>query len=417
MKKFLRFAEQGFAILGLLFLSGAFGIGSMGDVLPAALVSLIRYLVWFGSTIIVVYEWKKTLLIGIRDLCLLTLTLLSLLSFSWSIFPDFTYSNMKEVLMMTFFGIYLATRFSLKEQVQLIAQTLLIGAFLSIFFALVIPGVGKHGADHPGAWKGIFGYKNNLGSMMVLNSLAFFSLPKKTPFLYRWGVFVLSLVLMLLSTSKTSLVLSFLLIFMISFYKNFRWQGKISVIFVDIGVLVLGCVSVIVLSNWVEIISGLGKDPTITGRTPLWSHAIYRLMERPFFGYGRGAYWAPGSKYAYEARVADWIPPHAHNGFIDIALDIGLIGLSLFLISYLITFFISLKRAYGTEDREELLPLAFLILLAMNNMTESYLMHLTNLYWPVYISFALTLRKKKPKPKLATPEKKLFSAHIKITTR
>nr|WP_279239895.1 O-antigen ligase family protein [Scytonema sp. UIC 10036] len=234
---------------------------------------------------------------------------------------------------------------------------------------------------------------------MVLSSLAFFSLPKETSILYKWFGFGLSICLMLLSTSKTSLILSFLLILMMVFYKNFRWQGKISVIFVDIGILVLGCLALVIFSNWIELITGLGKDPTLTGRTPLWAIAISRLMERPFFGYGRGAYWAPGSNFAVEAgkSISGWIPPHAHNGFLDIALDLGLVGLSLFLISFLFSFVRALKRAYATKDAEELWPLAFLTFLAMNNMTESFLMRLANLYWVLFITVSLTVNQRRVK--------------------
>ncbi|GAB1543466.1 hypothetical protein NUACC21_61410 [Scytonema sp. NUACC21] len=181
------------------------------------------------------------------------------------------------------------------------------------------------------------------------------------------------------------------------FYKKFRWQGKISVIFIDIGILILGCVALVIFSNWVELISGLGKDPTLTGRTPLWSAVIARLMERPLLGYGRDAYWAPKSKFAVEAgkSISGWIPPHAHNGFIDIALDVGFIGLLVFLISFVLSFARALKRAYATKDLEELWPLAFLTFLAMNNMTESFLMRLANLYWVLYITVALTVSQKK----------------------
>ncbi|WP_460205996.1 O-antigen ligase family protein [Scytonema sp. NUACC21] len=397
MKKFLRLAEQGFVILGLFFFSGALGIGAIGDILPSAVVTSVRYLVWFGSSFLVIFHWKKTLITASRDLLLCILTVLSLISFFWSEFPDFTLFNMKEVLMMTSFGLYFATRFNLKEQVQLIALTLLIGAFLSLVFAIGLPSIGKHGADHPGAWRGVYGYKNNLGSMMVLCSLALFSLPKGTSKLYRWTGFSFALLLMLLSTSKTSLVLSFLLILIMVFYKKFRWQGKISVIFIDIGILILGCVALVIFSNWVELISGLGKDPTLTGRTPLWSAVIARLMERPLLGYGRDAYWAPKSKFAVEAgkSISGWIPPHAHNGFIDIALDVGFIGLLVFLISFVLSFARALKRAYATKDLEELWPLAFLTFLAMNNMTESFLMRLANLYWVLYITVALTVSQKK----------------------
>lgn len=401
LSNFLRLAEKGFIILGLSFFSGVFGVHSLGAVLPKAVVTLVRFFVWGMSTILVCLFWKSTIMTASRDKLLCLLTVLALVSFLWSEYPDFTLFNARDVLMMTSFGLYFATRFSLKEQVQLVACTFFLGSLLSTILAIGLPSVGIHQADgiesHPGAWKGVYGHKNGLGSMMVLSALTFFALPKENSNLYKWGGLSFSLVLMLLSTSKTSLVLSILLILLMMFYKNYRWQGKISVIFIDIGILILGCVALLIFTYWVELLTGLGRDPTLTGRTPLWGAALARLMERPLLGYGYAAFWAPKSKYAIEAGHAigsGWVPPHAHNGLIDLLLDVGFIGLSFFLMSYFTTFAQALKRAYASRNPEDLWPLAYLSFLAMNNVTESYLMHLANVYWVLFLTVIFTINQK-----------------------
>jgi O-antigen ligase len=269
-----------------------------------------------------------------------------------------------------------------------------------MIFSLGFPAIGVHeagedGQNHAGAWKGLYGHKNAFGSMMVLTLITFFTLPKENSRIYRWFGFSLALILMRLSTSATSLVLSLLLILIIVFYKRFRWRGKISVIFLDMGILIGGCVAFILFTYWVELVTGLGRDPTITGRTPMWGVAIARLMERPLLGFGRGAFWAPKSPYAIEASRAigsgGWIPPHAHNGLIDLALDVGLIGTLIFLFCYFTTFAQALKRAYVTKNPENLWPLAYLVFLTMNNVTESLLLYLTNIYWVLFITVVFTI--------------------------
>ncbi|WP_245912241.1 O-antigen ligase family protein [Brunnivagina elsteri] len=396
---FVRLLEKLFVILALTFFCGAFGQFALGDVIPKFIITLIRFSVWGISTTLICIFWKDTIFILLRNKILFLLTFLSFISFIWSVAPEFTLSNIRDVMMMTCFGLYFASRFTLKEQIQLIALTLLIGAFLSTIFSLGLPAIGKHGAPHPGAWKGIYGDKNNFGSMMVLSSLAFFMLPKDNLKLYKWGGFIVSLILILLSTSKTSLIIFFLLILFIFFYKEFRWQGKISVIFVDLGVLLLGCISLLIFSYWAEFLTSLQRDPTLTGRVPVWGFVISKLMERPLLGYGREGFWAPNSSFAISAgqtvTSGGWVTPHAHNGFLDIALDVGLIGLLLFLITFVITFARSLKQAYAAEYPEELWSLAFLCFLVMNNLTESFLLRGANLYWVLYISTAFTLSQKR----------------------
>ncbi len=399
-RKHLENAEKGFAILGLIFFTGAFDIGltlETGPLVPGLLRTAVRYFVWLTAFTLICLNWKDALRTINGDRILWILIPIILLSFIWSDNLEFTLKNSREVWQMSTFGLYFATRFSLKEQVRLVAWTFAIAILASILLALVLPDIAIHTIDHPGAWRGIYDYKNTFGSMMLISSLAFFLLPIDNPRhrLYkRVGVGV-SLVMMLLSTSKTSLVIYFLLILILAFYRNFRWQGKISVIFVDITVLLLACSATVVASYWVTLLTGLGKDPTLTGRTIMWSYILFRLNERPWLGFGRGVFWEPGSKYPIEAGQAlghGFIPPHAHNGFIDFTLDVGFIGLSLFLISYFTAFVRALKRAYATKNPEDVWPLGFLIFLAMNNMTESQLLRLANIYWVLYIAVVLSVK-------------------------
>ncbi|MDY6896701.1 MAG: O-antigen ligase family protein [Cyanobacteriota bacterium] len=398
LSQLLRLAEKSFIILGLTFFSGAFGINSLGMIISPGVVSLIRYFVWGASTFLVLILWQNTLITFSRNFLLLLLTGLAYFSFLWSQDPEFTLFNSRQVLMMTFFGLYFASRFSLKEIVELIGLTLFIGCITSILVAIGMPSIGMHiGDQHSGAWKGVYGNKNKFGSMMILMWLSFFTLPKSNSSIYKYLGIILSIFLILVSTSKTSLVISVLLISIMFFYKHFRWQGKISVILLDIGILILGCLTVFITTYWVEILTDLGRDTTLTGRTPIWGVMLLKLIERPLLGYGRGSFFAPGSPHAFEAgRVlhAGWVPGHGHNGFLDLAIDIGLIGLSIFLINYFATFARGLKRAYATNNPESLFPLAFLLFLVMNNITESFLLHQVNIYWVIYVTVTFTLNQK-----------------------
>jgi O-antigen ligase len=434
--KYLDIAEKLFAIIGLTFFSGGFGVGANQGTSPPTpglvsplLISFIRYFVWIFSTLLIGLRWKHSLAVASKDIWLWILTALLLQSYIWSDFPDMTYLGGREIWQMSSFGLYLASRFNLKEQVQILAMTFGIGAVTSAFFAVATPYIGQHSWDHPGAWKGIYDYKNTLGSMMVIGSLAYFLLPienLKTPIRKRIGLILkltgiaISLAVVLLSTSKTSLVVYFLLVGILIFYGKYRWQGKLTVIYLDITILFLGCFGTVILTNWINILSSLGKDYTMSGRTLMWEVMLMRIEDRPWLGYGRGAFWMKGTKYPIEvgnAVTSSFIAPHGHNGFLDLVLDIGLIGLALFLISFTIAFIRSLKRAYAVESSPDLWPLAFLLFLAMNNMMESYLLRLANIYWVLYISTVLSvdkgksvrelnlLRKKNPKINNSIKEK------------
>lgn len=412
LSKFLRLAEKGSIVLGLTIFPGILYALPQVGLLPKNFITFIKYGFWATLIILICIFWKSTLITAARNILLVLLVALALLSSFWSESPNFSLEVAQEILMMSLFGLYFATRFSLKEQVQLIALALSIGAIISTIFALEFPTVGLEQELFVGAWKGVYGQKNALGNMMVLSSLTFFTLSKENSRLYRWFGFIFSIVLMLLSTSKSSLTISFLLISIVIFYKNFRWQRKVSVIFANIGLLILGCISLLVSTYWIELLNSLGKDVTLTGRVPLWSYVLAKVMERPLFGYGLSAFWAPNSHYAIEAgkRVTGggWIPPNAHNGLLDLTLDLGLIGGLLFLMTYFTTFIRALKRAYGTKNPEDLWPLSYLTFLAMNNVTESLLLGKYGLTWILYIAVVVTMNQQKQIPQINNLQNKNY---------
>lgn len=77
----------------------------------------------------------------------------------------------------------------------------------------------------------------------------------------------------------------------------------------------------------------VGRDPSFTGRTTIWTDSLNLLVEQPFTGFGYNATWhafenrlsqyphAPGPKYA-----------HAHNAMIEWGLHLGIGGLFLYLV-------------------------------------------------------------------------------------
>ena len=390
----ITFLEKIFVVLGVLFFSGAFS-----ELFRGAPITLLRYIIWGGATVLVCIRWQDSLRVIKSDIFLVLLSVIAFASFLWSDFFVSSLKDSREILQMTSFGLYIAARFTIREQVETIGAAFFIGELMSLLAGVAMPILGIHGSDHPGAWKGVYGYKNLLGAIMVISSFTFFLLPNsnnKLQKIYKWTGFTFGVILMLLSTSKTSVV-SVVLFSALYFYRYFRFVGKTTVIFLDLFILIVSAAITLVLSNWTELLTGIGRDPTLTGRTPMWGIALTRLMDRPLLGFGRGAFWAPGSPYALEAGKAvavGFVPPHGHNGFIDLALDVGLIGVTLFAISFVIAYFRALKLAYATLAPERMWYLAFLMFFFMNNMTESFMLFKTNIYWTLYLTTTLSLGKK-----------------------
>jgi exopolysaccharide production protein ExoQ len=387
--------EESFAWLGLVYYAAPFGSPSF---VPGIVVTLLRYGIWALSVLLLMARYRHTLYTATRDLWVWGVMGLSAFSFLWSVFPAVSQTASIDVFQMGAFALYLASRFSLRQQTFLVASSLVAGAIISLIVGIALPSVGIHGADHPGSWRGAFDYKNTLGSYMALGAVSCFlvATDREKPSPSAWWGIVLCILMVVLSTSKTALVVSVLVLGFVYFCREFRWRGKVAVVILDLALLVVSSILILVFGNWVSLLSGLGKDPTLTGRTPMWGEMLNLLWQRPLLGFGRSAFFSGGSVYAHQAGAAtalSFVPPHAHNGFLELALDIGVLGFALFTISYLVGYFRAVQRTSAGRNAGDFWPLAFLTFVALNNITESYLMRMTHLYWVLFMATVLSLPK------------------------
>ncbi|MGH1569589.1 O-antigen ligase family protein [Methylobacterium sp. P31] len=87
-----------------------------------------------------------------------------------------------------------------------------------------------------------------------------------------------------------------------------------------------------------SLLSDLGKDTTLTGRTVLWQFGIDQFWREPFIGIGYKAYWeSPLTTAAYLYFTTKQKVWFFHNNFIDVAVAFGVIGLVIFVIALLDT--------------------------------------------------------------------------------
>lgn len=72
----------------------------------------------------------------------------------------------------------------------------------------------------------------------------------------------------------------------------------------------------------------LGRNPTLTGRTDIW-HFLLGMGTNPLIGTGYQSFWL-GSRLAVVWRSPLGALNEAHNGYLELYLNLGLIGLLLF---------------------------------------------------------------------------------------
>jgi exopolysaccharide production protein ExoQ len=399
MNRKLDIAEKFLAVSGILFFAGVTN-GGLVLLLPITPINLLlRYGVLFGCLTLLGLRWRATLYTIQKSLWIWVFLGLMFASFFWSFNPGETLTQLRaDLFPMTIFSLYLASRFSLEEQLELVSIALGLGLFVSAIFALTMPRIGLHpmDSDFPGAWKGIYSGKNIFGSTSVLAANALFlkALFAKRNRFRTWGLFGIAVGALLLSTSKTALVLSFTTLLIILFIHHFRWQGKKTVLFLDILVLVIGVIATTLITNFESVMGSLDRGTNLSGRTNIWAYALERLNEgHLWLGFGRGAFFNTPSLINPFMAEYQFNINHAHNGFLEILLDVGMVGLILFALCFVLLYVRSFKIAYKSKQASSLFPITLLNFLVLQNITESFLTYRSNVIWILFVSLYLSVNK------------------------
>jgi O-antigen ligase len=135
-----------------------------------------------------------------------------------------------------------------------------------------------------------------------------------------------------------------------------------------------------------EILALLGRDTTLTGRTDIWQAVWQSILKRPMLGYGFAGFWIgmKGEAINVIASVL-WDVPHAHNGFLEIMLQLGVIGMAIFILSYLRACSRAWTMIRSQYIEQAIWPIFALFLILICNLDENTLLSFNGIFWVIYI--------------------------------
>lgn len=374
-------------------------------VLPVPFVQVIN-LASYGVLLLLLFlmgRWNRFAYVITRDPALLLLLGIAVISVLWSAAPAYTLDETKALVRTSLLGMYLAARYPPRAQMNLFAWTIALAAGFSIITAVLLPAYGTHlSGEHAGLWRGIYAHKQYLGRMMTVGFMPLLLMAINPGQKYRSlaaiGA-VLAVCLVLLSGSKTSLVLLITSVLLLPLYKVLTQRFKLRTFLLSTVCLLGGVLLVLVVSHLETIVVDiLGKSLELNSRTEIWNLALPKGWERPWLGYGYSGFWT-SDESAFIFRLT-WAGDdftssgqrfHAHNGFIDVFLQVGLIGLFLCLLSFFRAMGRSITLATSsTENPESFWMFSFLVITLLFNVTETRTFIATNTFWILTVSISLT---------------------------
>lgn len=399
---FLSVVEKAFVVLALILFTGAFFTLLNEDTTATAqddsLFIQAVYVSVYGITILLIAaRLRHTIMSSLADPLLLLILVIAGMSTLWSAEPSVSLRGSVALVGTTAFGIYLAVRFSFQDQLRLVAWALGIAALCSLAFGLALPEYGVTMDFRGGeAWRGIYHQKNVLGRLMSLSGVIFLllALSSHTSRWLKWSGAGISVGLMILANSATSLVAFMVLLILLPLYKTLRRQFTLAAPTFIAVTLMAGTAAIWLADNSENVLTALGRDATLTGRTKIWSAVLSNIWERPWLGYGYGGFWR-----GWEGESAQvWLmlpqnnlPTHAHNGFLDIWLDLGLLGLAVFVLRLVLVFLLAVLWTHSTRTWEDLWPVSFLTFLLLYSIAYPVGLEQNSIWWVLYVATTLPL--------------------------
>ena len=403
MKNLLLLTEKIFTVVSLLnylggplalILSGGENEGEGTEVTGYVVIQAIFFLNYAVSVGLLILRWKQVVYVIKRDRFNQILLAIVVLSYFWSAAPSVTLVRSIALIGTNLFGLYFATRYSLKDQLHLLAWTFWIAIVLSLVFAIALPKYGVMSGLHAGKWRGIFTHKNALGKSMVLSSLVFLliALGEKKNKLFWWCGLGCSIFILLMAKSSSANVTLLIIGLMFSIVRAVRLPYLLMLP----TIISIGMIGVILnlwlADNATALLGSIGKDATLTGRSDLWPAVLDKIWERPWFGYGFSGFWGDNkSESAYVWRVTGWDPPNAHNGMLDIWLDLGLFGLSIYSIGFVVAIIGGLNWVRRNHSFDAFWPVMYLLYFWFSHQTESAFLRQNDIYWLLYIVVTFSL--------------------------
>ena len=136
-----------------------------------------------------------------------------------------------------------------------------------------------------------------------------------------------------------------------------------------------------------EIAKTVGRNPTFTDRTLVWAYLL-KMKTNPWVGTGYETFWLGPRLEELWAAFA-FRPNQAHNGFLEVYLNLGWIGVSI-VVGFLIASYRAICKGFPGSARYASLGLALWAVLPILNITTAGYFK-PDLYWLTFLMTGLAV--------------------------
>ncbi len=355
----------------------------------------ISRLLWSGllALSIIIIFWRAGLawlLARTLNPFLILFVVLAMASIAWSIDPSLSIRRLIRLSTIVLACVaFVLISWHARRYQNVVRPILTIMLLGSILFGLAFPSLAIHqqtSAELMGAWRGLMNHKNGLGALACIALIFWYHawLTREVRLLPALAGGAIAAICLVLSHSSTSLATTlFVMVLLLVLLRSPQGLRPYLPYIVTMLVAILLIYALAILN----LIPGLGtlmapitaltgKDMTFTGRTEIWAIISEHIQHHPLLGTGYGAYWTAGpipgkESFEFVRRMGSFYPGSAHNGYLEVANDLGWVGL-LCLVAYIVTHVRQSLQLLGLNRNQGSLYLALFFQQAITNLSETH---------------------------------------------
>lgn len=391
----------GLVLLTVTVLLGSTAAAQVLDFAAPALGALLTpawLLLYAGSIIGLMLghgiNWLSWL---VRYRILLVLLMLgTLASIGWALDTRLSFERTVHMLGSTLIAIYIGFTVPLLTTLRIVAVVLGVLFVSSLGVVLALPALGIEDYAGTPVWRGVFNTKNSLGFWSAIGVMLYIALSDSVnTFAARLACFLMAALcmgLLTFSQSATSLV-ALVLAGALSLYLYIAARSQLGFVRMAVLAALIGGLALFAVSN-VPTAELVGRSDDLTGRGEVWAQTWSLIMQRPATGFGYGVLWFPADDTGWiQETLTDfsWTVHHAHNGFLQVASEIGLplaVVALLMVVQQLVEIFYC---QYQRQQAGVLFVLAFSIAYLITNFSEARFLVNRELFWILFIALPISM--------------------------
>lgn len=326
-----------------------------------------------------------------NGLLVLALSLI-IASVLWSSDPEITLRRAFALVGTTAVGLLIYIEVGRKFVLRFIAVNLALVIVGSVIVALALPEFGTHASGvFSGNWRGLLNDKNAVAPVAAIFLLIWMGI-RRRGWMQTLGVpiFCLGALLLYFAGSATGYAAFAFGVGVFVVLNLYRRSPSLRTLIITM----LSASALVTLLNYDKLfrwsLNILGRDETLTGRTAMWDALAPLIVSDLWLGRGYGAFWYDPSWYSGFAGEYRWMAEknYAHNAYIDMILNVGIIGL-VFQVAFLLIVAFRLFALSARGDRAAATMLVVLLVSMFIGIVDTGALFRTNAgLWAMLIVFA-----------------------------